>query len=213
MINKRIIFLGAPGVGKGTIAKLLKDKLCIPHISTGDIFRAEIKAQTELGKQVVELTSAGNYVPDEITNKVVENALNKPEAANGYMLDGYPRTLPQANFLKDNYTTDAVILLIAPEELIVKRLSGRRSCPKCKKGYHTEFMKPKKEGVCDVDGATLEQRKDDMPEAIKHRLDVYNQETLPLIKFYKKEGSLYEFDSSTNPDKICASIMEKLFND
>ncbi|MCP4337137.1 MAG: nucleoside monophosphate kinase [Mycoplasma sp.] len=210
---RKIIFLGAPGVGKGTIAKLLARDLDIPHISTGDIFRSEIKNNTELGKKIIEITQRGDYVPDDLTNKIIEKSINNPNAKDGYILDGYPRTIPQTKFLRDNTKIDVAILLETKEDLIIKRLNGRRTCLKCKTGYHIKFQPPKKEGICDIDGEKLTQRKDDSKEAIQHRIKTYKKETIPLIEFYKKEGILEAFDSSTNPDKIIKEIKGKLFND
>ncbi len=209
---KRIVFLGAPGVGKGTIASKLSKEFGIPHISTGNIFRKEVNDKTPLGLKVVDITSKGGYVPDEITNEIVKGVINSSESTRvGYLLDGYPRTINQSKFLKDNSDVQAVILLEAPKEVIVQRLSGRRACDSCKLGYHISFSPPIKAGICDNCGTKLTQRIDDQPEAIQKRLKIYDEQTLPLIEFYEKSGLIKRFDSSSSPEDIFQNIKKELF--
>ncbi|NQZ29018.1 MAG: nucleoside monophosphate kinase [Mycoplasmatales bacterium] len=212
MINK-FIFLGPPGVGKGTLASKLSETKGIKHISTGDIFRAEIKNKTELGLKVIDITSKGEYVPDEITNEIVKGVLESKEIQeSGFLLDGYPRTINQAEFLiKEDLQPQKAILLDAPTEVIVERLSGRRACQTCKQNYHIKYKKPRQENICDNDGETLIQRADDMPEAIQKRLEVYKNQTKVLIDFYKKQGILVKFNADKKPDDIFADIERELF--
>ncbi|CAM9142078.1 nucleoside monophosphate kinase [Mycoplasma marinum] len=212
MINK-FIFLGPPGVGKGTLASKLSEEKGIKHISTGDIFRAEIKNKTELGLKVVDITSRGEYVPDEITNEIVKNVLTSKEIKDsGFLLDGYPRTINQAQFLIDeDLQPQKAILLEASTEVIIERLSGRRACTKCKQNYHIKYKQPKQENICDNDGETLVQRADDMPESIKKRLEVYEKQTKILIDFYKKQGILIKFNAEKKPNEIFEDIEKELF--
>ncbi len=212
MINE-IIFLGPPGVGKGTIASKIQEMKGTKHISTGDIFRAEVKNKTELGLQVQKIMSDGEYVPDSITNEIVKNVLNSKEIKeNGFLLDGYPRTINQAEFLdSEGLTPKKAILLEAEPALIIKRLSGRRACPTCKKNYHIESLKPKIEGICDLDNTKLIQRADDQPEAIKNRLSVYENQTKILIDFYERKGILVRIDANPSADEIIKSVEKELF--
>ncbi len=212
MINK-FIFLGPPGVGKGTLASKLSEKKGIKHISTGDIFRAEIKNKTELGLKVINITSRGEYVPDEITNEIVKKVLTSKDIQDsGFLLDGYPRTINQAEFLiKEGLQPQKAILLDAPTEVIIERLSGRRACQKCKQNYHVKYKKPQQENICDLDGETLIQRTDDMPEAIQKRLGVYKDQTKILIDFYQKQGILVKFNANKKPAEIFEDIERELF--
>lgn len=181
----KIILLGPPGSGKGTYASRLSPILKIPHISTGDIFRKEIKEQTELGKIVKEIVKSGELVPNDIVVEIVKKRLNQDDTKNGFILDGFPRTLKQAEELGRIAKIDVVINLVVPEDIIIKRLSSRRVCKKCGTIFNILTLKPKQEGICDNCGGELYQRKDDMPEVIKDRIKVYEKQTEPLINFYK----------------------------
>lgn len=191
-----LIFLGPPGSGKGTIGALFANDAGIVHISTGDILREEIAANTKLGKQIKDIVSAGLLVDDELVAKIIDKRLKKDDCKRGFVLDGYPRTLNQARLLHkiladQNKQLTAVILLEVPEEELIKRLSGRRKCEKCGKQYNINTLNPPKvEGICDDCGGTLVQRNDDKPEIIKHRLKVYMKETLPLVEEYAAQGIL-----------------------
>lgn len=192
----RLIMLGAPGAGKGTQAVMLSEKFNIPHISTGDIFRSNIKNGTELGKKAKEFIDKGMLVPDELTIDIVKDRLQKPDCKNGFVLDGFPRTIPQAEYLDKTLDEmgmklDAVINIFVSDADIIKRMSGRRTCPKCNMSYHTLYMPPKKEGICDNCGADLIQREDDKEETVIKRLSTYHEQTEPLIEYYKKHNKLY----------------------
>ena len=181
----KIMLLGAPGVGKGTVANFLVKKLKIPNVATGDILREEAKTNKELR----EIMNQGKLVPDELVSEIIERRLKKDDCKGGFVLDGFPRTIKQAEFLEErNVSFDYVLNLKASEGEIIKRLSGRRICAKCKAIYHIENIKPKKEGICDKCGSELVQRDDDKPESIRQRFRVYEKKTAPLIKFYEKKG-------------------------
>jgi len=197
-----LIFLGPPGAGKGTMAFRAKEHYGIPHISTGDLFRAAIKNQTELGKQVKSILDSGDLVPDELTTSIVKERLNQDDTGKGYILDGFPRTLPQAESLKEFTSIEKVINFTVTEEEVVRRLSGRRVCRSCGESYHIEFIPPQKEGVCDKCNGELYTRDDDQISAIKNRLSVYAESTEPLINFYRKTGLLIDVDSSQNPNQV-----------
>ncbi len=189
------VFLGPPGAGKGTQASALSAEFKIPHISTGDILREEIKAGTELGKLARSYIDDGNLVPDRVAVDIIKNRLEKDDAKNGYILDGFPRTVPQAEMfqkiLEDmGSRLDLVIYLEASEEVLVERLGGRRVCRDCGKIFHLVNMPPKTEGVCDLCGGELERRPDDQPEAIRHRFRVYQDKTSDLINWYERRGLL-----------------------
>jgi len=205
-----LVFLGPPGAGKGTIADLAKDYFHIPHISTGDLFRANIKNETELGKQVKAILASGGLVPDDITIAMVKNRLMEKDAKAGYILDGFPRTVPQADALKAMSNVQAVVNFVLPDETIIKRLSGRRVCKSTGKTYHIVFNPPKREGIDDETGEPLIQRDDDKPEAIVHRLEVYAKSTAPLIEYYRKKGLLIDLDVSGNPEDIMKELAKKL---
>lgn len=195
----KLILLGAPGAGKGTQAKMLAKKYDIPHISTGDIFRANIKNETELGKEAKGYMDQGLLVPDELVVALVADRLQEDDAQEGFILDGFPRTIPQAEHLDktlDEMGTkiDRVIDVDCPDANIVKRLSGRRACIKCGATYHTEHLKPKVEGICDVCGSELVLRDDDKPETVIKRLQVYHEQTQPLIEYYKDKNVLVSVD-------------------
>ena len=194
-----LVFLGPPGAGKGTIAKVAKEALGVPHISTGDLFRANIKNETELGKRVKEILASGGLVPDEITIKMVENRLSESDCEKGYILDGFPRTIPQAEALSKMSNVEGVINFVLSEEEIIKRLSGRRMCPSTGRTYHILFNPPKVEGIDDETGELLIQRDDDKPEAIRHRLELYNEATAPLIDYYKAKDVVLDLICTNDP--------------
>ena len=194
-----LVFLGPPGAGKGTIAKVAKEALGVPHISTGDLFRANIKNETELGKRVKEILASGGLVPDEITIKMVENRLSESDCEKGYILDGFPRTIPQAEALSKMSNVEGVINFVLSEEEIIKRLSGRRMCPSTGRTYHILFNPPKVEGIDDETGEPLIQRDDDKPEAIRHRLELYNEATAPLIDYYTAKDVVLDLICTNDP--------------
>ncbi len=196
-----LVFLGPPGAGKGTIAAVAKDYLHIPHISTGDLFRANIKNETELGKRVKAILASGSLVPDEVTIEMVRNRLGEEDCAAGFILDGFPRTIAQADALSSMTEIDAVINFVLSEEEIIKRLSGRRMCMSTGRTYHILFNPPKVEGRDDETGEVLIQRDDDKPEAIKHRLDVYRESTEPLIKYYRDKGLVRDLICTNDPEE------------
>ncbi len=205
-----IVLLGPPGAGKGTVAALLKKELGVPHISTGDIFRENIKNGTELGKKVQGIMASGGLVPDEVTIEMVRDRLSKDDTAQGYILDGFPRTIAQAEALCTIDDIDRVINFVLDEEEIVKRLSGRRLCKSTGRIYHIVSNPPKKEGIDDETGEPLIQRDDDKPEAIRHRLEVYRKDTAPLIGFYTEKGLITDIDASVSPEEVLASVLAAL---
>ena len=187
----KLIFFGAPGAGKGTQAEIVSEKLGIPTISTGAIIRGAIRDGTELGKAAQSYIESGALVPDEVVIGLIRERIAEKDCENGFILDGFPRTVPQAKALSDmGVAIDVVLDLEVEDERIVARMSGRRICPKCGASYHLQYKKPAKEGVCDTCGAELAIRKDDAPEVVKSRLDVYHKETEPLRDFYDKMGVL-----------------------
>jgi len=191
-----IILLGSPGVGKGTYATLLAKKYKIPHISTGDIFREAVKEKSELGIKVKEFLDRGELVPDDITILVIKERLKKNDANVGFLLDGFPRTITQAEALENFKKIDKVLNFVAPEKTIMDRLSGRRICKKCGAIYHLINIKPKVEGICDKCSGELYQRSDEKPNVIKKRLKEYNKKTKPLIDYYKKKGLLANINAN-----------------
>lgn len=207
----KIIMLGAPGAGKGTQAKLIAEKYNIPHISTGDIFRANIKEGTELGKEAKQYMDKGQLVPDELTVRILLDRVAKDDCKNGYVLDGFPRTIPQAEVLDTEVAKlgdkiDFAIDVDVPDENIIKRMSGRRSCPGCGRTYHIVHIPPKKEGICDDCGKELVLRDDDKPETVKSRLDVYHKQTQPLIDYYSKQNILRTVDGTKDMDDVFTAI-------
>ncbi len=211
----KIIMLGAPGAGKGTQAKMIADKYRIPHISTGDIFRANIKNGTELGREAKTYMDKGELVPDELTVRILLDRVAQPDCKNGYVLDGFPRTIPQAEVLdqeltKRNEKIDFAINVEVPDENIVRRMSGRRACVSCGATYHLVHIPPKKEGVCDKCGNELILRDDDKEETVKNRLGVYHDQTQPLIKYYSGKGVLRSVDGTIDMMDVFKSITDIL---
>ena len=207
----KIIMLGAPGAGKGTQAKMIAKEYGIPHISTGDIFRANIKEGTELGKEAKTYMDAGQLVPDELTVKILLDRVAKDDCKDGYVLDGFPRTIPQAEVLDEALTKlgdkiDFAIDVDVPDENIVRRMGGRRACVTCGATYHIEHVPPKKEGICDTCGSELILRDDDKPETVSNRLKVYHDQTQPLIDFYTKKGVLKSVDGTVDMMDVFAAI-------
>lgn len=211
----KIIMLGAPGAGKGTQAKQIAEKYSIPHISTGDIFRANIKQGTELGKKAKTYMDQGLLVPDELTCDLVMDRIQQEDCRNGFVLDGFPRTIPQAEALdaaltKIGQKMDFAIDVDVPDENIINRMSGRRACLNCGATYHIVSIPPKKEGVCDTCGNELVLREDDKPETVKKRLDVYHAQTQPLIEYYTKQGILKSVDGTQPMEEVFAAIVTVL---
>ena len=208
----KIIMLGAPGAGKGTQAKKIAEKYQIPHISTGDIFRANIKGGTELGMKAKTFMDQGMLVPDEITIGMLMDRIGQEDCINGYVLDGFPRTIPQAESLtkalaERGEKVDYAINVDVPDENIINRMSGRRACLGCGATYHITFNPPVKEGICDTCGQELVLRDDDKPETVKKRLDVYHQQTQPLIDFYTKKNVLKTVDGTKDMKEVFADIV------
>lgn len=211
----KIIMLGAPGAGKGTQAQMIADKYNVPHISTGDIFRANIKNGTELGMEAKKYMDQGLLVPDELTVKILLDRVAQDDCKNGYVLDGFPRTIPQANVLEDalNKLGDKIDFAIdvdVPDENIIRRMGGRRACLSCGATYHIEHVPPKAEGICDRCGKELVLRDDDKPETVKNRLNVYHDQTQPLIEFYGKKGVLKSVDGTVDMQDVFAAIVSIL---
>ncbi len=211
----KIIMLGAPGAGKGTQAKQIAGKYSIPHISTGDIFRANIKNGTELGKKAKEYMDKGLLVPDELTCDLVVDRIGQDDCKNGFVLDGFPRTIPQAEALDKaldglGEKMDFAIDVDVPDESIVKRMSGRRACLDCGATYHIVSIPPKQEGICDACGSKLVLRDDDKPETVQKRLDVYHEQTQPLIDYYKNQGILKSVDGTKPMEEVFSDIVEIL---
>ncbi len=202
----RLVFIGPPGIGKGTYASMLSKKYGIPHISTGDIFREEIAKGTELGKKVKEYVEKGLLVPDDIVIEVVRRRLSQPDCRRGFILDGFPRTLRQAEELEKITTIDAAILFEAPLEVVIERVSGRLVCPKCGAVYHIKWRPPKTPGICDVCGSQLVRRKDDEPEVVRRRYELYLQTFTPIIEFYRRKGLLIEIDASREAEEVVADL-------
>lgn len=207
----KIIMLGAPGAGKGTQAKMIADQYKIPHISTGDIFRANIKEGTELGTEAKKYMDQGLLVPDELTVKILLDRVAKEDCQNGYVLDGFPRTIPQAEVLDKALTElgdkiDYAINVDVPDENIINRMSGRRACLSCGATYHIKHVPPKAEGICDRCGKELVLREDDKPETVKNRLKVYHDQTQPLIDFYTAKAVLKTVDGTVDMADVFAAI-------
>ena len=211
----RLIMLGAPGAGKGTQAAKLAEAYGIPHISTGDIFRANIKEGTELGKKAKSYMDAGGLVPDELVCDLVADRIKKDDCEKGFILDGFPRTIPQAKALDEalkamGLALNAAVNVDVPDENIIRRMSGRRACLGCGATYHIVYNKPAKEGICDVCGKELVLRDDDKPETVKTRLSVYHEQTQPLIDYYEAAGVLVTVDGTVDIDVVFNEIRSKL---
>ena len=207
--------MGLPGAGKGTQAEQIKEKYHIPHISTGDMFRLAIKEQTELGKQAKKYMDVGALVPDEVTNGIVEERLAMKDCDTGFLLDGFPRTIPQAEALDEitnklSKKIDYVIHVDVPVEKLLERLTGRRVCPTCGATYHVVYNPPEQEGICNKDGAALIQREDDTEETVQKRLSVNIEQQKPLLDYYESKGVLITVDGDQDIDKVFADIVEKL---
>lgn len=211
----KIVMLGAPGAGKGTQAIKIADKYGIPHVSTGDIFRTNIKGGTELGKKAKGFIDKGELVPDEVTIGMLLDRIGEDDCRNGYVLDGFPRTIPQAESLtaalkEMGSRIDYAIDIEVPDEAIVKRMSGRRACPKCGATYHLVYAAPAKPGICDKCGTELIIRSDDKPETVQDRLNVYHEQTEPLIQYYRTAGVLREIDGTQDLEKVFADVVSIL---
>ena len=206
-----LILLGAPGAGKGTQAEKICERLSIPAVSTGNILREAMANGTEVGLKAKSFIDAGQLVPDEVVIGIINDRLKEDDCKNGFILDGFPRTIPQAEALdRMNVRIDRVIDIEVPDEKIASRLSGRRVCLKCGATYHTEFKKPKAEGICDVCGDNLVQRKDDMPETVLDRLKTYHEQTEPLKDFYEKKGILHIVEGQKNVEDTTALTFKAL---
>lgn len=210
-----LILMGLPGAGKGTQAEKIKEKHNIPHISTGDMFRLAIKEGTDLGKKAKGYLDEGALVPDEITNGIVEERLSMSDCEEGFLLDGFPRTIPQAQTLdqilnKLNKKIDYAIHIDVPEEKLLQRLTGRRICPTCGTTYHVLYNPPKVEGICDKDGSKLLQREDDTEETVKNRLEVNIKQTQPLLDFYAEQNVLMPVNGDQHIDDVFEEIEQKL---
>lgn len=202
-----LLLLGPPGAGKGTQADRLQADFDFPYYATGDILRAAVRDGTEVGRQAKEYMDRGDLVPDEVVCGVIMERVDSPEAADGFLLDGFPRTPEQADVLEEGMQRrgrriTAALLIDVPDEEVVRRLSGRRLCTKAGHVYHVEFDPPKREGVCDQDGSRLVQREDDRPETVRHRLEVYHEQTSPLIDYYERRALLRRFDGARPPGEV-----------
>ena len=206
----KLIFLGPPGAGKGTISDLAVEKLGLPNISTGDLFRAAVKNGTPLGLKVKDIMASGGLVPDELTIALVQERLSQKDVSVGWILDGFPRTIPQAEALEKIASVDSVVNFEVADEIVVGRLSGRRMCRTCGKIYHVTNMPPKKAGVCDVDGGELYTRDDDKEAAIKVRLETYRKSTAPLIDWYGKKGKLLTIDGVGEPAEVLGRFQKAI---
>lgn len=214
-MKTRMIFVGPPGAGKGSQAKILSEVLNIPHISTGDMFRMHFKNETPLGLLAKSYTDQGILVPDSVTNDMVRDRFMQDDVKKGFILDGYPRNPSQADYLNEllselGWSLDVVVNVTSPDEIIIDRITGRRTCPVCGSIYHITNQPPKVEGICDKDGATLVQRKDDTKETVVKRLSVYHEETYPLIAYYKSAGLLVDINGNRDLKPITNDILEIL---
>jgi len=211
----RLVFLGPPGAGKGTQAVSVAAELVVPHVSTGDILRAAVKAGTSLGLEAADYMNTGKLVPDELVNRMVAERLAKPDCKNGFLLDGFPRTLVQGRALGETLKNlgtalDAVISFDVPRQDLLRRLTGRRTCPQCGMIFHVETLKPKKPGVCDKCGVALIQRTDDTIETVQNRLEVYERQTSDLIDYYRKQGLLKEVPGNLSIDEVHRQVLAAL---
>ncbi len=208
MAEMKMVFLGPPGVGKGTYARAVSKEFGIPHISTGDIFREEIARGSELGRKVKEYVEKGLLVPDEIVVEVVKKRLSQPDCRRGFILDGFPRTISQARALDEFAPPNLALLFVAPDEVIVERISGRRICAWCGAIYHVKYMPPKYPGICDRCGGPLIQRRDDRPEVVRERLKVYRETFTPIIDYYRGKGILREVDASEQAPVVVPRVIK-----
>ena len=211
----RLVFMGPPGAGKGTQAKATAERYGVPHVSSGDIFRAEVAGETELGTQIRHDLDTGALVPDEITVRAVVGRLGADDGRDGWLLDGFPRTEPQARALDEaleanDEQLNAVVYLAVDPEAIVRRMSGRRVCPQCGRSYHVEHIPPETQGKCDACGADLIQRQDDRPETVRQRLATYEEATAPLIQYYQDRGLLVRVDGNGTPDEVRQRLFDQL---
>lgn len=205
----KLVFLGPPGVGKGTYAKILVRKYGIPHISTGDIFREEIARGTPLGRKVKEYVERGLLVPDEIVIEIVRQRLSREDCRRGFILDGFPRTIEQARTLENIVSIDAAVHFYAPMEVVIDRISGRLVCPRCGAIYHVKYRPPKVPGICDVCGAKLVRRPDDRPEVARRRYEIYYKTMKPVIEYYRSKGLLIEVDASRESAEEVVEELER----
>ena len=205
-----VVFFGPPGAGKGTVASMVSEKTELPHVSTGDLFREAIRNETDLGRRVKTTIEAGDLVPDRLTIATLRERLKRSDANQGVLLDGFPRTVPQADALSEMIAIDKVLNLQSDEELIIRRLSGRRVCKACGHIHHIDFRPPRKANVCDRCGSELYQRRDDMVEAIKKRLGVYAKQTEPLITYYRDAGLLVDIDGNPKAETVCDSVLKTM---
>jgi adenylate kinase len=203
----RLVFFGPPGAGKGTIAGRLAADRGLPHVSTGELFRSAIRNRTPLGIRIKDMMDSGSLVPDEITIDTVKERLKEGDVNQGYVLDGFPRTVAQADALSELTSLDLVLNLFVGDEAIVARLSGRRVCTSCGNSHHIRFLPPKKDGVCDRCNEALIQREDDTEIAIRKRLEVYKAQTAPLIRYYRSRGLISDVDGSPPPDDVYAAVL------
>ena len=211
----RLVFLGPPGAGKGTQAVSIADELGVPHVSTGDILRAAVKADSPLGREAHRYMNAGELVPDELVNRMVAERLTQADCTNGFLLDGFPRTLVQGRALEEalkgmKTALNAVITFDVPRQELIRRLTGRRACSECGANYHIESLKPKVEGICDRCGAKLVQRADDSIETVENRLEVYQRQTADLIDYYRSRNLLKEVPGDLTIEEVHRHVLEAL---
>ncbi len=212
----RLVLVGPPGAGKGTQAQFVAEHTGVPKISTGDIFRANVSAGTPLGLKAKAYMDRGDLVPDDVTIDMVRERLREPDALDGFLLDGFPRTVPQAQTLDDilretaDTKLDVVLELVVDSDEVVRRLSGRRTCRTCNHIWHVDFDPPRVEGICDIDGGELYQRDDDLPETIKNRLEVYEEQTAPLVAYYANRGVLIGIDATGPVDDVTTRAIDAL---
>ncbi len=210
-----IVLLGPPGAGKGTQAKAICEALQIPHVSSGDIFREHLSKQTELGKLADGYIKCGQLVPDDVTIRMIGDRLKQPDCSRGALLDGFPRTIPQAEALDDllakmDAKIERALSLEVPAEVLIERLSGRWSCPTCGRVYHEKYNPPRQAGICDDDGTPLIQRPDDRPETVRQRIEVYRSQTEPLIEYYRQKGVLVNIDGTQSIEAVKQDILTSL---